>query len=377
MEKLVLRKKKRSVARDYITYGIAIVLFIVFTLLSDGINIFGTTLKLTRSTKGMLVPICVYVTAAVALNLVVGISGELSLGHAGFMSIGAFSAAVFWHVFSGISNVTLRMFVIMFCAGIIAAFFGVLIGIPVLRLQGDYLAIVTLAFGEIIMNLLNCVYIGYDAEGWHFSFGKSLSMNGGTAVLSGPMGITSNKKAATFTVGFILVLFALFVVLNLIRSKTGRSIMAIRDNRIAAESVGLSAGKYKIIAFTVSAFLTGMAGALYIMNFASGVAPVKFNFNTSILLLVFVVLGGIGNIRGSVFAAIILTVLPEKLRWLGDYRMLIYAVLLIAMMLLTNAPWGKQFLNSLTGFFRNLKKGGKAPAAEKPDAGPSEDKEVQ
>lgn len=347
MEKLILRKKKHSLASDYITYGLVIALGVLFMILSNA----G---KLSRSNKGLLIPICVYVTAAVALNLVVGISGELSLGHAGFMSLGAFSGAVFCHLFAGIPSDFVRMIVVMLCAGVVAAFFGILIGIPVLRLQGDYLAIVTLAFGEIIMNLINCVYLGYDASGWHFSFGKSLTMEGGTAVLSGPMGVTNNKKIATFAVGVLLVLFALFVVQNLVRSKTGRAIMAIRDNRIAAESVGLSAGKYKITAFAVSAFLTGMAGALYIMNYAS-VAPSKFTFNQSILLLVFVVLGGMGNVRGSVIAAIILTVLPEKLRTLGDYRMLIYAVILIAMMLLTNSVWGKQFINRIVSFFRKDK----------------------
>ena len=352
MEKITLKKSKYSLSGDLVTYLIVAVLFVVFSLLSDGISLFGQSLKLSRSTKGLLIPICVYVTAAVALNLVVGISGELSLGHAGFMSLGAFSGAVFCHVFAFIPNDILRLLAAMLCAGLVAAFFGVIIGIPVLRLQGDYLAIVTLAFGEIIMNLLNCVYLGYDSAGWHFSFGKSLTLlDGGTSVLTGPMGVTGNQKLSTFTVGCILVLFALFVVLNLIRSKTGRAIMAIRDNRIAAESVGLSAGKYKMIAFTLSAFLTGMAGALYIMNYAS-VAPAKFNFNTSILLLVFVVLGGMGNIRGSVIAAILLTVLPEKLRALGDYRMLIYAVILIAMMLLTNASWGKRIIADIGSLFK-------------------------
>ena len=364
MEKLVLRKtKRRPVSRDLVTYAIVIVLGALFLYLSSA----G---KLSRSTKGQLVPICVYVTAAVALNLVVGVSGELSLGHAGFLSLGAFSGAVFCHLFAFIPSDTVRLLAAMICAGLVAALFGILIGIPVLRLQGDYLAIVTLAFGEIIMNLLNCVYLGYDAEGWHFSFGSSLQMEGGTTVISGPMGVTGNKKIATFTVGIILVLFALFVVLNLIRSKTGRAIMAIRDNRIAAESVGLSAGKYKIIAFATSAFLTGMAGALYIMNYAS-VAPSKFSFNTSILLLVFVVLGGMGNIRGSIIAAIILTVLPEKLRALGDYRMLIYAVILIAMMLLTNSPWGKRFLSSVADLFPKMGKKKKEPAV------PEKEKEAQ
>lgn len=346
MEKI--RKHKYTPGRDVVTVILVIALYVIFQFWS-GHPIFGKAMS--RSLKGQLVPVCVYVTAAMALNLVVGISGELSLGHAGFLSLGAFSGAVFCQLFAGINSNFIRLILAMICAGAVAGLFGALIGIPVLRLQGDYLAIVTLAFGEIIVNLLNCVYLGFDDAGWHFSFGTALTMNGGTKILNGPMGVTGNKKISTFTVGFLLVLFTLIVVLNLIRSKTGRSIMAIRDNRIAAESVGLSAGRYKIVAFTISAFITGMAGALYMMNYAS-VAPSKFNFNTSILLLVFVVLGGMGNIRGSIIAAIILTILPEQLRALGDYRMLIYAVILIVMMLLTNSEKGKRFLGSLFSFVK-------------------------
>lgn len=331
---------------DVITYGLVIALFVIFQILSSS----G---KLSRSLSGQLVPVCVYVTAAIALNLVVGISGELSLGHAGFLSIGAFSGVVFFHLFGFIGSELIRLILCMLFGGIVAGLFGFVIGIPVLRLRGDYLAIVTLAFGEIIMNIMNCIYLGYDEAGWHFSFGTALSMNGGTTVLNGPMGVTGNTKVSTFVIGFCLVMFALFFVQNLIRSRTGRAIIAIRDNRIAAESVGLSATKYKMIAFVSSAFLTGMAGALYVMNFAS-VAPAKFNFNTSILILVFVVLGGMGNMRGSIIAAIILTILPEKLRAVGDYRMLIYAVLLIAMMLLTQSAGGKRMLEIMRGAFAKV-----------------------
>ena len=329
------RKLKKTTRQDLVTYAMVTVLFILFQALS------GAGL-LSRSLRGQLIPVCVYIAAAVALNLVVGVSGELSLGHAGFLSIGAFCGAVFFHLFKGVPSEALRLLLCMCCGGAAAGLAGLLIGIPVLRLRGDYLAIVTLAFGEIIKNLMNCMYLGYDDAGWHFSFAQSLSMAGGVTVLNGPMGVTGNVKASTFAIGFGLVLFTLMVTLNLIRSKTGRAIMAIRDNRIAAESIGLPAGRFKMTAFVTSATLTGMAGALYMMNFAS-VAPAKFGFNTSILLLVFVVLGGIGSIRGSIIAAALLTVLPEQLRALGDYRMLIYAVLLIAMMLLSNSETGKRF----------------------------------
>lgn len=348
---------KKTTAESLITYALVIALFAVFQILSSGGH-------LSRALTGQLVPVCVYVTAAVALNLVVGFSGDLSLGHAGFMSIGAFSGVVFCHLFSFIGSDTVRLLISMFCGGITAGIFGLLIGIPVLRLRGDYLAIVTLAFGQIIKNVMECLYLGYDAQGWHFSFGKSLSMGAdATEVLNGPMGVTGNQKIATFAAGFLLVMFALFVVYNMINSRTGRAITAIRDNRIAAESVGLSAGHFKMVAFVTSAFLTGMAGALYVMNYAS-IAPSKFNFNTSILILVFVVMGGMGNIRGSVLAAIILTILPEQLRAVGEYRMLIYAVLLILMMLATRSEKGKTLLRGMAAGVRRLLPAGKRDGEE-------------
>ena len=179
--------------------------------------------------------------------------------------------------------------------------------------------------------------------------------------LSGPQGLTGNAKVATFTVGICLILFTLFIVLNLIRSRHGRAIMAIRDNRIAAESIGLSAFKYKMIAFTTSAALTGMAGALFAMNYAA-LKPSKFDFNTSILILVYVVLGGMGNILGSILATVVLYVLPELpfMRGLGNYRMLIYAVLLIGVMLMTQSSGGKRLQEQIKGFFAKLfKKKGK------------------
>ena len=225
-----------------------------------------------------------------------------------------------------------------------------LIGIPVLRLRGDYLAIVTLAFGEIIRNLINCIYFAVDGRVLNFAF---LDPNlPGKLLINGPMGATGIKKLATFEVGFLLVMFTLIVVLNLINSRSGRAIMAIRDNRIAAESVGINVTKYRMLAFVVSAALAGMAGALYGLNF-SQIQAVKFKFDTSILVLVFVVLGGIGNISGSVIAAAVLTVLPEMLRQFGDYRMLIYAIVLILVMLASNNP----MINSMLGdISRKLKK---------------------
>ena len=354
--KMKTLKMKKTTLQDTITYALVVVLFLVFQLLLSTGNI-------TRALSGQLVPVCAYVVTAIALNLVVGISGELSLGHAGFMSIGAFSGVVFFNAFAFIGQPIVQLILAMVCGGILSGIMGLLIGIPVLRLRGDYLAIVTLAFGEIIKNIINNIYLGVSDAGWHFSFAQDTLPEGTKDILNGPMGVTGNTKASTFAVGFVLIMFALIVVLNLIRSKHGRAIMAIRDNRIAAESIGLSATKFKLIAFTISAALTGMAGTLYAMNYAS-VAPSKFNFNTSINILVFVVLGGMGNIRGSIIAAIILTILPETqlLRGLGEARMLIYAVLLVGIMLLTQSKGGKRiiawFKDTATKLFKkNAKEG--------------------
>lgn len=313
-----------------LSYGLVTIAFIVMTVL----NAVGVT---TNSLRNQLVPICVYIVLAVSLNLVVGISGELSLGHAGFMSIGAFTGAVVSACLANQLPGMPRLFIAMIFGGIVSGIAGFLIGIPVLRLRGDYLAIVTLAFGEIIRNILNVIYIGLDNGSLRIatSLDKLNLSATGQVLLNGPMGATGIQKISTFTAGYILIMFTLFVVQNLINSKHGRAIMAIRDNRIAAESVGLSATHFKMTAFVTSAALAGMAGTLFALNYST-VAPVKFNFNTSILILVFVVLGGMGNIAGSIVSATVLTILPEALRQFADYRMLAYAVVLILVMLATN-----------------------------------------
>ena len=330
-----MKRSTKSALNNLITYGIVIVAFLICEVAISG-AIPG--FKMTRSLKGQLVPICVYIVMAVSLNLTVGISGELSLGHAGFMSVGAFSGIVLstWleSAFQ-MDNELVRLLLSMVVGGVMAGFAGVLIGIPVLRLKGDYLAIVTLAFGEIIRNVLNCLYFSVDGGRLHIAFNNPNVP--GKIFVNGPAGATGVDKIATFEVGFVLILFTLFVVLNLIRSRSGRAIMAIRDNRIAAEAMGLNVMKYKMMAFVISAVLAGMAGALFGLNYSTVTAS-KFRFDTSILVLVFVVLGGIGNIRGSVIAATLLTILPELLRAFNDYRMLIYAIVLILVMLATNSP---------------------------------------
>ena len=168
----------------------------------------------------------------------------------------------------------------------------------------------------------------------------------GYAIIKGAQGATGTKTIAGLTAGFILVMVTLIIVLNLTRSRAGRAIMAIRDNPIAAQSVGLNLTKYKLMAFVTSAALAGAAGALYGLNYSS-LQSVKFNFNTSILVLVFVVLGGLGNIWGSLLSAAALTILPEALRQFADYRMLVYAIVLIFVMLATNNPRFKAFFAKL------------------------------
>ena len=351
------KAKQKTFINNMITYAIVVAAYIVVQILMG-------TGHMSSLMKGLLVPFCIYVIMAVSLNLTVGILGELSLGHAGFMCVGAFSGALFSKCMKGAMDPTVSLVIAVFIGAAVAAVFGILIGIPVLRLKGDYLAIVTLAFGEIIKNIINAVYLGRDASGFHISLKDSMSLKmdaDGEVLIKGAQGITGTPQAATFTIGVILVLITLFIVMNLINSRTGRAIMAIRDNRIAAESIGINITKYKLMAFSISAGLAGVAGVLYAHNLTTLTAlPKNFGYNMSIMILVYVVLGGIGSIRGSVIATVILYLLPEMLRGLSNYRMLMYAIVLILAMLFNSAP---QFVVLRERIFVALK-GNKKPAKE-------------
>jgi branched-chain amino acid transport system permease protein len=305
--------------------------------------------NLTRLFTSLLVPICAYIVAAIGLNMNVGFSGELNLGQAGFMAVGGFTAAIISGMLqTSVPNEILRLIIAIVCGGIMSAIFGLLISIPVLKLQGDYLAIVTLAFGQILMSVVTNLYVGVDAAGLHFSFvNNNITLgDGGMMLISGPMGATGIDKISTFTAGVILIVIALLVCYHLIYSKEGRAIQACRDNRIAAETVGINVSRTKTLAFVVSATLAGAAGALYVLNYTSVVAT-KFDFNTSILILVYVVLGGLGNMTGTIIATTLLFALPEVLRFLSTYRMLIYAIVLILMMLITNNEQLKTMMEKL------------------------------
>lgn len=271
-----------------------------------------------RQFTNMIISVTCYIVMAISLNLVVGFLGELSLGHAGFMSAGLFSGCLFSIATVETLPLIVRLPVSMLIGGIIAAIVGLIVGLPALRLKGDYLAIVTLACGEIIKSIIT-----------------NLNITGGALGLDTSSIFSSAKELLPY--GIILVLITMFVIMNLKKSKQGRAIMAIRDNRIAAESMGVEVTRYKLVVFVLAAFFAGAAGVLYGHTLAN-IKAATFDYNMSIEILVIVVLGGMGSIRGSIIAAIILRALPEMLREFSDYRMLIYSILLIVIMLLNASP---------------------------------------
>jgi ABC-type branched-chain amino acid transport system, permease component len=291
---------------------------------------------LNRQFTSLLVPVGVNIILAVSLNLTTGFLGELTLGHAGFMSVGAYVGSL----------VTMNMnlppylefFMALLIGGLAAAVCGIIIGVPVLRLRGDYLAIVTLGFGEIIKSIVN-----------------SLKVTNGSRGLSG-IPLYSNSRH--YTLVFILVIISIIAIKNLVHSRHGRAVCSVRDNYIAAEAVGIPVSKFKVLAFVVAAFFAGIAGVIYAHNFGI-IKPVTFDYNKSIEILVMVVLGGMGSITGSIISAIILTVLPELLRGADDFRMLLYAIVLIAMMLFNSSELKQRLAESdkLPKFIKLQKKG--------------------
>lgn len=297
--------------RDYVTLAAVVILYIVVASLLYGGG-------LTRQVSNMLIPISVYIVLAVSLNLVVGLLGELSLGHAGFMSAGLFSGCLLSIALEPALPMVVRLPLSMLFGGLFAALFGFIVGLPALRLKGDYLAIVTLACGEIIKNIITNLGIT----------GGALGLNTGT--------IYSNAKTL-LPYAAVLVFLTVIVMANLKNSKQGRAIMAIRDNRIAAESIGINVTYFKLAVFVLAAFFAGAAGTLY-GHFFANVKAAAFDYNMSIEILVIVVLGGMGSVSGSIIAAIVLQALPEVSRAFGDYRMLVYAIVLILVMLATNNP---------------------------------------
>lgn len=311
-------KRKLKANADALTFLLvaAVYAVVAYLLYSGG---------LTRQISNMLIPISVYIVLAVSLNLVVGLLGELSLGHAGFMSVGLFSGCLLSIALSDFLPTVIRLPLAMLFGGLFAALFGFIVGLPALRLKGDYLAIVTLACGEIIKSVIT-----------------NLNITGGALGLNTNAIYSGAKTLMPYAI--ILVLLTVVVMMNLKKSKHGRAIMAIRDNRIAAESVGINVTHFKLVVFMISAFFAGAAGTLY-GHFFANVKAASFDYNMSIEILVIVVLGGMGSVPGSILAAIILTALPEAMREFADYRMLLYAVVLILVMLATNSPGMKAFFS--------------------------------
>jgi len=253
--------------------------------------------------KGIITLALINIILAVSLNLIVGFTGQLCLGHAGFMSIGAYVSAVITQ------KAGLPFIASIFIAAIIACIFAALIGYPTLKLTGDYFAITTLAFCEII----RIVIMNINAVG-------------------GARGFTGIPKETNFTLAFLFMVITVIVIYNIIHSSQGRAMLSVRENEIAAESMGINAFKYKMMAFIIGAFFAGLAGGLY-AHYMGYIQPASFDFNKSIDYLTFVVFGGMGSLSGSIIATIVLTFLPELLRGLGEFRMLIYPLALIILMI--------------------------------------------
>lgn len=317
---LFLKNVKWKHYVNYIGVAVAMLAFTLYTFLATP----------KASTLHLLENITMNIILAVSLSLVVGFLGELSLGHAGFMCIGAYIGGKLSSILAatalgdGILNLIIATVVGAATAGV----FGFVIGLPALRLKGDYLAIVTLAFGEIV---------------------KTVFQNSSPETFGGPMGIKTPRfnRQYLFIIGFALVLVTLFVIQNVIRSKHGRAITAIRDNEIAASVTGINVTKYKLLGFILSAAFAGVAGVLY--SFANyNVRPEIFDYNYSIEMLVMVVLGGMGNVTGSIISATLITVLNNELQSIltGDLAVLkdiIYALVLVLMVIYNNAPALKPF----------------------------------
>ena len=315
-----LKNLKISHYASYIIIGIVAGIFAIMTL---------TGAKVDSSTLYLLEKIAISIILAVSLSLVVGFLGELSLGHAGFMCMGAYIGGKVSVLLSeSLGNGIITLIISIIVGAAVAAVCGVIIGIPALRLRGDYLAIVTLAFGEIV---------------------KSIFQNSSDESFGGTLGLRTPRyeKEYLFIYAFILVLITIAIVQNFIRSKHGRAITAIRDNEIAARASGINVTKYKLLAFIISAALAGVAGVLYSYS-NYNVQSIKFGYNYSIEILVMVVLGGMGNINGAIISATLITYLNTKLATIltGDLAVLqnlIYAVILILIIIYNNAPALKGF----------------------------------
>lgn len=308
--------------KHYVNYTVVAIVAVVFGAMS-------ITGSLPFSTVNLLEKIAISIILATSLSMVVGFLGELSLGHAGFMCLGAYLGGKVSCLLEPIfGNGIISLLISVVAGGLIAAVFGIIIGLPALRLKGDYLAIVTLAFGEIV---------------------RSVFMNSSDESFGGSLGLSTPRydKKYLFIIAFVFVLVCLAVIQNFIRSKHGRAITSIRDNEIAARATGINVTKYKLSVFTISSLFAGIAGVLYSYNNYT-VQSTNFDYNYSIEILVMVVLGGMGNINGAIIAATLITYLDTTLQTvltdnLAVLQDLFYALILIILVIYNNAPSLKSF----------------------------------
>lgn len=288
---------------------------VLIALIAEGI--------ITNYWSGILVTIGINIILAVSLNVATGYLGQLPLGHAGFMAVGAYAGSIYMKatplgdlIRSGNTLAGLPYIIVaLVLSGVVAGLFGLIIGIPALRLRGDYLAIITLGFGEIIRVVLTNID---SVLGFKFTYGAS--------------GLKRIPKIADFTLVFVCVALTCLIIHMLMKSRHGRAILSIRENEIAAEACGVHTTYYKVMAFVMSAFFAGVAGCLY-AGYLGSLYPSTFKFMKSIEILVLVVLGGMGSMLGSILSATVLTVLPELLRGVAEYRMVAYSLLLVLMMI--------------------------------------------
>ena len=298
--------KERKTIPMAVRYLMNIILVAAFL---TALNLLVVNKTLSTYNAKVLMLVGVNVILAVSLNVATGYLGQLPLGHAGFMAVGAYAGALFWKAVPGLPTPVAIVCGILI-AGLAASLFGVIIGVPALRLKGDYLAIITLGFGEIIrIAIINLPDI-----------------TGGTP------GLLNVPKYTNFTVTFLCLVVCCFVVHNLMHSRHGRAILAIRDKEIAADCCGINLTAYKVFAFALSAFFAGVAGAVY-AGLQGSLFPKSFDFMASINVLVMVVLGGMGSMTGSIIAATVLTALPLIMQSFNSFRMVVYSLLLIMVMI--------------------------------------------
>ncbi len=291
--------KTKKISYTFTIALVGLLYFVIFLLNQSG--------YLGRYELGIMNFICINIVLAVSLNITVGCLGQITLGHAGFMSVGAYTASLFMK--TGVMEGLPGYLVSLLLGGIVALLIGVVIGIPGLRLKGDYLAIITLAFGQIIKTLIE-----------YFNF------------TGGAQGLTGIPRYMDFTTIFVITVLAVVIMYSIMTSRHGRAVLAIREDEIASDAIGINTTYYKVFAFALSAMFAGIAGGMYAQNMGNITAK-YFDYNNSINILVMVVLGGMGSFTGATISAVVLTILPEMLRTFADYRMIIYALVLIIMMI--------------------------------------------